>query len=1066
MSDTGPRYGSIFSSDGQDEHFKLERYAQKTYILRTPFTANSLMTNLRLNSKTFPPRLDYDNEVGFFDRKRTWNLKSVEAALCDGLDPNIFWTKDDLISSKGTSFQHSWTQWNTPLHLAICASDQDSAEAILRYGGDVNIYNYQGHTAIHEAIDHQGLDNLSFLIRHGADPNKPSRDGHVPLHLALRDGDEILFLDLLQKGAKLQAAGHFEWSIADLALLASDREILAILMSDKHALLPTPMLTRSKSCHLSQPSNFAAAASKLLAVSCSNRVLPPEDLYETYLFLFHSLQVPTHPSWDAEAVNSLIENFTAGLYKASNIPSLATTERFCSACLTFQSLAAQSCRGPITGRDHCSRRIEIHRNKAELEECALGGCSLCALVADWVYDRQFFGKSCPHPESSPITLEVCSGIRPPLSGPRRVDSVSAQLANVEHLPDFFWLQELDMSLGRQEDDSSDTHSTGSSRALGVAWQWLEDCRTSPAHFRCQEAYRKILHGPLSPLPTRVLHVGSDHQDPHLFESNGIKASYCILSYCWGRSGNAITTKTNISERIKGIALASLPTLLREAVLAARALGFAYIWIDALCIIQDDEEDWAREASVMHELYSRADLTITSLVAGDSTDRLFQPRPRRICRPIPLNLGLMLPKRDRPRFKEESVVQLAVHPGQMLAGKTTVSGPVHQRAWTLQEQTMSTRVLYFGAGLLHWECLHVYHLESSPNFAKDSSRDIRTNRQRKLVIKGLPSLKDRSSGSQDPFEVWQAQVQEFTRRQLTKPSDRIPAFLAISKSIASVLKDEFVGGIWKGDDHLLESLCWRMQQPDATDPRGPTWTWASRSGEASYDLLQHEGKKTRKAVVVSCDAAADKSQSQVFGSITLKGTLKFVQYDFSRVSTRPGTPDYVFSDHASGAKQKGCCCVFDMIAFGEPPPEAPAQPSGPYVHVHYAPRPKSKKKGRIRLLLQPINGNGDFRAASAFRRVGIEFRPWQLSRRARRQADKDYMNNLLAGLLDHESNERVSPQPSDEAERIGKSITSTIEDKVRPEETSTTSEDDDPKYMETFWSSKIKEVQTNRIVTIF
>lgn len=96
------------------------------------------------------------------------------------------------------------------------------------------------------------------------------------------------------------------------------------------------------------------------------------------------------------------------------------------------------------------------------------------------------------------------------------------------------------------------------------------------------------------------------------------------------------------------------------------------------------------------------------------------------------------------------------------------------------------------------------------------------------------------------------------------------------------------------------------------------------------------------MIISCDAAANRSQSQVFGSITLKGNLKLVRYDFSRVSTHPGTPGYVFSDHASGAKQKGCCCVFDMIAFGEPPREAPAQPSTPYVHACYGPRPKNKK----------------------------------------------------------------------------------------------------------------------------
>lgn len=948
------------------------------------------------------------------------------------------------MSTRGVTYEDAWTHWNTPLHLTIRASDQVSAETILRYGGDVNIYNHRGHTALHEAITHRQQDDVWFLIRHGADPNKPSRDGHVPLHLALREGDEELFFDLLKHGASLQAAAYSEWSIVDLALLASERGILARLMSDEHnehTLLPTPLLNCSESCHQSQPSNFAAVTSELLAVSLSDLILPPKGLYKVYRFLLHSLHFPKYTSWEAEAVDSLIESFVASLYRFSNIPNLAATERFCPPCLTFQSVAARS----------SSESIEIHKNKAELEECALAGCPLCALVADWVYESERFStytevdgkwewlqdeaEACL--ESSPITLELGKTLRsPPGELPPRVELVYARLANARSTFVSFDLKGFDVSFGTQEDGSSHIHSTGSSRALGVAKQWLEDCRTSPAHSLCREAYRKISSGPFGPLPTRVLHVGSDHRDPYLFESNGTRAPYCILSYCWGGPGNAITTKSNIFERMKGIPLTSLPTLVRQAVLTARALGFDYIWIDALCIIQDDEEDWAREASVMHEVYSRADLTITSLVAGDARDNLFQPRPRRVCRPIPLNLGHLVPKRGRPPFKEGSVVELAIHPKLKIARETPISGPVHQRAWTLQEQAMSIRLLYFGAGLLHWECLHDYRLESFPcwkGYTPNINIAFYKNRHSKLIMKGLPPLKGLSPSldDQDPLKVWQAQVQEFTRRQMTKPSDRIPAFLAISKSIAMGLKDEFVGGIWKGENHLLESLCWKLRQPDTTDPRGPTWTWASRSGEASYDLLEHEGKKTRKAQIVSCDAEANRSQSQVFGSITLKGTLKLVQYDSSH-----GRPGYVFSDHVSGSKQKFCCCVFDMIEFGDPP----------LAYAYHGPSPGNKQKGRICLLLQPVDGNRDFRTASAFRRVGIEFSLWRDHVPYWKWHAK-LRQRMLEGI------DQDSP-PS-------------VKDKARPEEiSSSSSEDDDRIVTETLCRRETKEVQTNRIVTIF
>lgn len=85
-----------------------------------------------MNCTAFPPKLDSVNEDGFFDWQRTWNSKAVEAALRDGLDPDILWTKKNLVSTRGVSHEDAWTHWNTPLHLAIRASDHDSAVRILR----------------------------------------------------------------------------------------------------------------------------------------------------------------------------------------------------------------------------------------------------------------------------------------------------------------------------------------------------------------------------------------------------------------------------------------------------------------------------------------------------------------------------------------------------------------------------------------------------------------------------------------------------------------------------------------------------------------------------------------------------------------------------------------------------------------------------------------------------------------------------------------------------------------------------------------------------------------------
>lgn len=860
----------------------------------------------------------------------------------------------------------AWKHCNTPLHLAILGTDYESAEIILSYGGDIDIYNDAGKTPLHEAIFYRSLDRVRFLVQHGADLNAPTRTGLVPLQVVLRDGDEKFFFSLLELGASLQAASHFEWSIADLALLSSEQGILARLMID-HAVLPTPMLCQSEASQRSQPEKFSIAARRLLAVVSSSQLLPAEQLYEAYEFLCYSLDFDKILVWNSKAVGDLIESFNAALYSASNTPRLALNEKFCLSCLEFQSLVARSCRK--AGRDIGSStdKFEIHKNRAELEACAGAGCPLCSMVAAELYKKDYETpvwpkipesrdtphESCTSPESSPITLQVGQHIFIWVSEHRRFTWLNARLLNFRNNGVYFDLKGVDTRFGKPADDGSRANTTGSRHAMEIAKRWLEICQNSPTHSQCQEAYRATSPGLCSPLPTRVLHVGSYNKDPFLFESKGAKASYCILSYCWGRTVNATTTKKNLSERMKGIPLASLPMTIREAISTARSLGFEYIWIDALCIIQDDDQDWAHEASVMHELYSRADLTITSLIADDSRHSLFQPRPDQACRTIPLDLGL--PKRDRPDMKHDTVFQLSVHPGKELMRQTPRSGPIHQRAWILQEQVMSTRILYFGKGILHWECLHDYLLEPYPsaegNYPNFHSK-FGHHRQNKLVTRGISQANQAHFEKQDPLEVWQTQVEEFTKRQMTKRSDRIPAFLAISKSIGAVIKDEFLGGIWKGGN-LLESLCWRLPQPNTTDPRGPTWTWASRSGEVDYSYANHPGKKTGKALLISLDAFVDdQSQSHVFGSITLKGTLSTFRHKYESQHRES-------FDHSVGSLER--CYAFDMLDFEKGP-----NPTG----FGYPEYPNGKPATTVRLLLRPVNDDEDFWTASLFQRIGI------------------------------------------------------------------------------------------------
>ncbi|KAF2817515.1 uncharacterized protein BDZ99DRAFT_360764, partial [Mytilinidion resinicola] len=91
--------------------------------------------------------------------------------------------------------------------------------------------------------------------------------------------------------------------------------------------------------------------------------------------------------------------------------------------------------------------------------------------------------------------------------------------------------------------------------------------------------------------------------------------YAALSYCWGQISTGrdlfLTTKCNITARLSSLQMNELPQALQDAVQVSRALSVDYLWINAICIIQDDFEDWSKEASRMGTIYKHAYFTIAA-----------------------------------------------------------------------------------------------------------------------------------------------------------------------------------------------------------------------------------------------------------------------------------------------------------------------------------------------------------------------------------------------------------------------------------------------------------------------
>ncbi|KAK4151593.1 heterokaryon incompatibility protein-domain-containing protein [Chaetomidium leptoderma] len=105
-------------------------------------------------------------------------------------------------------------------------------------------------------------------------------------------------------------------------------------------------------------------------------------------------------------------------------------------------------------------------------------------------------------------------------------------------------------------------------------------------------------------------------------ADGRIGRYTCLSHCWGGAQPLKTTKDNSEDHLVSIPWDTIPKTFQEAIKLNWHLGIQYIWIDSLCIIQGDGDDWARESTKMCDVYGNAYLTIAASSAPNSTQGLF------------------------------------------------------------------------------------------------------------------------------------------------------------------------------------------------------------------------------------------------------------------------------------------------------------------------------------------------------------------------------------------------------------------------------------------------------------
>lgn len=317
------------------------------------------------------------------------------------------------------------------------------------------------------------------------------------------------------------------------------------------------------------------------------------------------------------------------------------------------------------------------------------------------------------------------------------------------------------------------------------------------HHACKETFSGGVVDESRPpvLPTRVIHVGTPNGEisPRLFETKGETGHYCSLSHCWGSGANKIpllTTQATLQSHMAGIPWDTIPRAYQDAITATHRLGFEYIWIDSLCIIQDSLVDWLRESKRMGTVYENARLTIAASHASDSSQPCFFKRPQ-------LPAAVELPHFSRTGEREGSI--FAAPMPTDYASISPEDGPLASRAWATQEWLLSRRMIFYTAGSLAWSCKVISQRETGGSF---------------------------HSTARNPR--WKNLIEKYSARLLTRASDRLIALEGLRTEMGvKRVGDTYCLGLWKHS--MPDQLLWFCKEPAERD-KNPlklsTWTWAS------------------------------------------------------------------------------------------------------------------------------------------------------------------------------------------------------------------------------------------------
>ena len=345
--------------------------------------------------------------------------------------------------------------------------------------------------------------------------------------------------------------------------------------------------------------------------------------------------------------------------------------------------------------------------------------------------------------------------------------------------------------------------------IGAITTWVQDCESKHGS-RCMPTALKM--------PKRLIDVGTEHRAPCVVLAEGTLSKtqrYVTLSHCWGDALPIRLLSSNIDRYKYEIPSDIVPPSFQDATAITKALGISYLWIDALCILQDSSEEWAKEAVKMKDIYAGSFLNIAASDAASSLEGCFLNHRS--------DEGREVGQFDVQESDWAAALSVRIQKGDLR--EATQNTVLSTRGWVLQEQLLSRRTISCMYPELYWQCMGITETESGAQFEQTGSAISRLKEY-------CPDLAhDR---------VWRSWIHEYSKRNFTFWEDKLPALSGIVQYYQEVTGDIPLLGIWKSS--FLQDLLWiRAGLPSVAPLQElqtmnlPTWSWIACPAVVDFDI---------------------------------------------------------------------------------------------------------------------------------------------------------------------------------------------------------------------------------------